>query len=54
MKSTKSSEKDDEVNFGHSKDEWGIQEDTPKIHIIEGYDVNWNINKKKGESNWDV
>jgi len=51
MKSTKSSEKDDESNFGHSKNEWGIRDDTSKIHIIEGYDVKWNIDKKKGESN---
>ena len=54
MKSTKSSEKDDEVNFGHSKDEWGSQVDTPKIRFIEAYDVKWNIDKKNGESNLDV
>ncbi len=53
MKSIKSpkneSERDDEPNLGHTKDEWGIQEDTPKIHIIEGYDLKWNVDKKNGE-----
>ena len=48
------SEKDGESNFGHSKDEWGTQEDTPKIRFIVGYDVKWNIDKKNGESNLDV
>jgi len=23
----------------------------PKIHIIEGYDLKWNVGKKNGESN---
>ncbi len=41
----------DEPNFGHTKDEWGKQEDTPKICIIEAYDLKWNIDKKNGESN---
>ncbi len=41
----------DESNLGHTKDEWGTQVDTPKIHIIEGYDVKWNVEKKNGESN---
>ncbi len=54
MKSIKSSknesEIDDKSNFGHTKYEWGAQEDTPKIRIIEGYDLKWNIDKKKGES----
>jgi len=27
--------KKDESNFGHTKDEWGKQEDTPKIRIME-------------------
>jgi len=58
MESTKSSknelEKGDESNFGHSKDEWGSQVDTPKIRFIEAYDVKWNIDKKNGESNLDV
>jgi hypothetical protein len=53
MKSIKSpkneSERDDEPNFGHTKDEWGTQEDTPKIHIVEGYDLKWNVDKKNGE-----
>ena len=41
----------DESNLGHTKDEWGKQEDTPRIHIIEAYDLKWNIDKKKDESN---
>ena len=41
----------DESNLGHTKNEWGTQEDTPKIRIIEGYDLKWNIDKKNGESN---
>ncbi len=45
------SERSHESNLGHSKDEWGTQEDTLKIHIIEGYDVKWNVDKKNGESN---
>jgi hypothetical protein len=43
-------ERVDESNLGHSKDEWG-KVDTTKIHIIEGYDVKWNVDKKKDESN---
>ncbi len=45
------SEKVDESNLGHSKDEWGTQKETPKIRFIEGYDVKWNIDKKNGKSN---
>jgi hypothetical protein len=41
----------DESNLGHTKDEWGNQEDTPKIRFIVGYDVKWNIDKKNGEPN---
>jgi len=44
------SERADESNFGHTKDEWGTQEETPKTRIIEGYDLKWNVDKKKGES----
>ena len=55
IKSTKKeSERNDESNFGHSEDEWGTQVDIPKIRFIEAYDVKWNIDKKKGESNLDV
>ena len=36
----------DESNLGHTKDEWGKQEDTPKIRIIEAYDLKWNIDDK--------
>ena len=51
IKSSKNeSERDDKSNLGHSKNEWGDLEETPKIHIIEGYDLKWNIDKKKGES----
>ncbi len=42
-------EKIDELNLGHTEDEWGNQEDTPKIHIIEGYDLKWNIDKKNDD-----
>jgi hypothetical protein len=53
MKSIKSpkneSERDNESKLGHTKDEWGTQEDTPKIHIVEGYDLKWNVDKKNGE-----
>ena len=40
-----------ESNLGHTKDEWGKQEDTPKIRIMEVYDLRWNIDKEKDESN---
>ncbi|MCH9042026.1 MAG: hypothetical protein IIB80_07725 [Thaumarchaeota archaeon] len=30
-------------NLGHTKDEWGKQEDTPKNRIIEAHDLKWNI-----------
>ncbi len=40
-----------ESNLPHTKDEWGKQEDTPKIHIIEAYDLRWNTDKKKDELN---
>ncbi len=35
----------DESNLGLTKDEWGKQEDTPKIRIIKAYDLKWNIDK---------
>jgi len=41
----------DESNLGHTKDEWGSQEDTPKIRFIVGYDVKWNIDKENDEPN---
>jgi len=38
----------DEPNAGHTKDEWGKQEeDTPKTRIMEVYDLKWNVDKKK-------
>ncbi len=40
-----------ESNLGHTKDEWGKQEDTPKIRIMEVYDLRWNTDKEKDESN---
>ncbi len=40
-----------ESNLGHTKDEWGKQEDTPKIRIIEAYDLKWNIDKENDEPN---
>ena len=50
MKSIKSSknesERVDKSNLGHTKDEWGKQEDVPKIRIMEMYDLKWNIDKK--------
>ncbi len=53
MESIKSSKKElervDKTNLGHTKDEWGNQEDTPKIHIIESYDLKWNIGKKNDD-----
>ncbi len=38
-------EKADESNLGHTINEWGKQEDTPKIRIIKAYDLKWNIDK---------
>ncbi len=38
-----------ESNLGHTKDEWGNQEDIPKIRIIEAYDLKWNIDKKNDD-----
>ena len=35
-----------EPNVGHTEYEWGKQENTPKICIIEAYDLKWNIDKK--------
>jgi len=40
-----------ESNLGHTKDEWGKQEVRPKICIIEAYDLKWNTDKEKDESN---
>ncbi len=47
MKAVKSPklERDDESNLGHTQDEWGKQEDIPKIRIMEMYDLKWNIGK---------
>ncbi len=42
-------DKIDESNLGHTKDEWGKQEDTPKIRIIEAYDLKWNIDEKNDD-----
>jgi len=39
----------DEPNFGHTKYEWGKQEDTPKIFIIKAYDLKWNIDEKNDD-----
>ncbi len=44
-------DKIDESNLGHTKDEWGKQEDAPKIRIMEVYDLKWNIDKKDDEPN---
>jgi len=44
-------DKIDESNLGHTKDEWGTQEDTPKIRIMEMYDLKWNIDKENDEPN---
>ncbi len=41
----------DEPNAGHTKDEWGNQEDAPKIRIMEVYDLKWNIDKENDEPN---
>ncbi len=53
MKSIKSSknesEIDDKSNFGHTKYEWGSQEETPKIRIIKSYDLKWNIDEKNDD-----
>ena len=37
----------DELNSGHTKDEWGKQIHIPKVRIIEAYDLKWNIDSKK-------
>jgi len=39
----------DESNLGHTKDEWGSQEETPKIRIIKAYDLKWNIDEKNDD-----
>jgi len=41
----------DEPNAGHTKYEWGKQEDAPKIRIMEVYDLKWNIDKEEDEPN---
>jgi hypothetical protein len=41
----------DEPNAGHTKDEWGKQEDALKIRIMEMYDLKWNIDKENDEPN---
>ncbi|MCH7967410.1 MAG: hypothetical protein IIB02_08385 [Thaumarchaeota archaeon] len=35
-----------ESNLGHTKDEWGKQEDTPKNRIIEAHDLKWNVDEE--------
>ncbi len=51
IKSSKNElKKDGESNLGHTKDEWGTQEDTLKIRIMEAYDLKWNVDKKNCES----
>ena len=42
-------ERVNESNLGHTKDEWGNQEKTPKIRIIEAYDLKWNVDKKNDD-----
>jgi hypothetical protein len=37
----------DERNSGHTKDEWGIQKDIPKIRNMEVYDLKWNVKRQK-------
>ena len=44
-------DKIDESKLGHTEDEWGKQEDAPKIRIMEVYDLKWNIDKENDESN---
>jgi hypothetical protein len=39
----------DESNLGHTQDEWGNQEDTSKICIMEIYDLKWNIDEKNDD-----
>ena len=39
----------DEPNAGHIEYEWGKQKDTPKIIIIEAYDLKWNIDEKNDD-----
>ena len=41
----------DESNLGHTKDEWGKQEDTQKIRTMEVYDLKWNTDKENDEPN---
>ena len=36
----------DESNLGHTKNEWGNQEDISKIRIMEMYDLKWNVDEK--------
>lgn len=44
-------DKTNETNLGHTEDEFGKQEDTPKIRIMNVYDRKWNIDKKDDEPN---
>jgi len=37
----------DERNSGHTKDEWGVQKEIPKIRNMEVYDLKWNVIKKR-------
>lgn len=39
----------DESNLGHTQDEWGTQEDAPKVRIMEMYDLKWNIDEKNDD-----
>ncbi len=41
--------KADESNLGHTKDEWGNQEDAPKIRIIQAYDLKWSTDEKNDD-----
>ena len=44
-------DKIDESNLGHTKDEWGKQEDASKSRIMEVYDLKWNIDKENDKPN---
>ena len=39
----------DESNLGHTKYEWGNQKETPKIRIMEMYDLKWNIDEENDD-----
>ncbi len=44
----------DERNSGHTKNEWGMQDEkkSSKVQVIEAYTVSWDLEKSTRPSNY--